>query len=373
VIFLTLPWRNLKRRPVRTALTIAGIAVAIANYVAMIALAKGIPYSIEHSFDETGADFVVSERNAYMIMSGSVPEGLGAKLSQTPGVADIAPVLFNVMSADDQANVVVVGWLNDSALWKTVTLLSGRLPRDGEQDGLVLGDTIATNLDKKIGDSVDLKYRPFKVIGIAKFNSILNENLAVVNLKTLQSLLGRADTVSLFEIILRRPIDLEAAQQVRSAIARMAPDFAVQDTGDLARNLTLLKLIVSAATAISFVAVLVAVLGVANTLIMAINERIGEIGILRAIGWSSERVVTAIGLEGLLISSIGGIVGIGLGVLTVRVVAGFQIAFGLLDPRITPALLGQALGLAILAGMVGSMFAARRAIRISPADAIRHV
>ena len=135
----------------------------------------------------------------------------------------------------------------------------------------------------------------------------------------------------------------------------------------------LLKLLVVAASAISFVAVAVALLGVANTLLMAINERIGEIGILRAVGWPSGRIVATILAEGVLISTVGGLIGIGLGIIDVHVVSNLPVARGLLDPHVTWTLLAQALGLALGVGAFGAILPAYRAIAISAAEAIRHI
>jgi putative ABC transport system permease protein len=116
-----------------------------------------------------------------------------------------------------------------------------------------------------------------------------------------------------------------------------------------------------------------ALLGVANTLLMSVNERISEIGILRAVGWCSSQILTTIVIEGVLLATIGGIVGVALGVLDIYIVASLPLSSGLLDPRVTTSLLMQAMVLAILVGAVGALLPARRAIKISPAEAMRRI
>jgi putative ABC transport system permease protein len=373
VNLFTLPWRNFVRRPVRSVLTVAGIAIAIANFVAIIGLARGIPYAVERSLDETGADFIVSARNAFMLLSGSIPESLGSKIDSVSDVANVAPVLFNIISADDQTNIPVVGWERDSYLWRKIKLTAGRLPGPSDDHAIVLGDRIAAGLNKKVGDSIELNYRPFKIVGIAQFESMFNQNIAVADLNTLQDLFGRRNSVTFFQVALKRPIDPDRIERAHAALAEIAGDYAVQDTGSLSRNLTLLKLIVVAASAISFVAVAVAMLGVANTLLMAVNERIGEIGILRAVGWQPSRIMATILAEGVVTSTIGGLIGIGFGIFDVHVVANLPMTLGLMEPRVTWTLLAQALALAVLVGAFGAILPARRAVVISAADAIRHV
>ncbi len=371
--WFTLSWRNFIKRPARSTLTVAGIAIAIANFVAIIGLARGIPYAVERSINESGADFIVSERNAFMLIGASIPESFGSKIGSVPDVAFVAPVLFNFISADDRTNIPIVGWGSDSFLWQTVKLISGTLPTSSDERTILLSEGIASALHKRVGDTIALNYRSFKVVGIAKFESVFNQNIAVARLPALQELFGRPNSVSFFEIKLKRPIDSERAERARAAIANIAADYSVQKTGALTQNLELLKLLVVAASAISFVAVAVALLGVANTLLMAINERIGEIGILRAVGWPSGRIVATILAEGVLISTVGGLIGIGLGIIDVHVVSNLPVARGLLDPHVTWTLLAQALGLALGVGAFGAILPAYRAIAISAAEAIRHI
>jgi putative ABC transport system permease protein len=370
----TLSWRNFINRPARSTLTVAGIAIAIGNFVAIIGLARGIPYAVERSINETGADFVVSERNAFMLIGASIPESLGSKIASVPDVAFVAPVLFNFISADDRINIPIVGWGKDSFLWEATKLISGRLPTSADKRAILLSDGIASILHKEVGDTVQLNYRIFTIVGIAKFESVFNQNIAVAQLATMQEVFGRPNSLSFFEVKLKRPIDAERAERARVAIAnKIAADYSVQKTGALTQNLALLNLLIVAASAISFVAVVVALLGVANTMLMAINERIGEIGILRAVGWTPTRIITTIMAEGFLISAIGGLIGIGLGIIDVHVVSRLPVAYGLLDPHVTWTLLAQALGLALMVGAVGAILPARHAIAVSPAEAIRHI
>lgn len=370
---LTMPWRNLVGRPVRSVLTVSGIAIAVANFVAMICLSQGIPQAVENSLNETGADLVIANRGGFTLMGGAIPQSLSTKVAQISDVAEATPVLFNIMTIDDQVHAPVAGWAADSYLWRTMDLASGRLPTASEQDAVVLGDVIAAELKKKVGDTIELGYKSFKIVGVAKFYSALNQNLVATNLKVLQGLLGRGDSVSFVQVVLRKPLDMHRVERARAAISEIAPGFAVQDAGNLSRNLKLLQLLMTAASSISLVAIAMAVLGVANTLLMSVNERINEIGILRAVGWNSRQILTTIMIEGVLLATVGGMFGVTLGVLDIYIVASLPLSSGLLDPRVTTSLLIQAVALAMLVGAAGALLPARRAIKISPAEAMRRI
>jgi putative ABC transport system permease protein len=125
------------------------------------------------------------------------------------------------------------------------------------------------------------------------------------------------------------------------------------------------------AATVSAIILVTAVLAIANTMVMAVNERTFELGILASVGWPPARIVALILIEGFAISVIGGFIGLGLGVLTMHVVSWTRLAAGLLEPYITPGLVIQALIVVLLAGPIGALYPAWRATRLNPADALR--
>ena len=101
--------------------------------------------------EEPGADFVVGERASFSLVGGSLPEALGAKLMEVPGVEQVSGVLFNVETVDSSGNVVVSGWPRDSFLWKSLDLAEGRIPAPDENRSIVLGQSIAGGAQKDRG------------------------------------------------------------------------------------------------------------------------------------------------------------------------------------------------------------------------------
>ncbi|HZP19045.1 MAG TPA: ABC transporter permease [Bauldia sp.] len=367
---LTLPIRNLLSQPVRTSLTTLGVAVAVAGFISLTGLTQGVEHSFSAGLGEPGVDIIVSARDSFNLFSGSIPQGVAAQLAKVEGVAAASPVLVNVTSADDNASIVVAGWPDGSPLWQGVTLLGGRIPQPGKWE-VVLGNVIADGLGKKVGDTISLVDQPYTVVGIGSFTTALNQNIALVPLPGLQELLGREDTVTLIEVQLARPLDPARDAAAKAELTRVAARYQVSDTDQFTSNIRFFRLIQAIGSTVSLVVLVMATIAIANTLLMSVNERTFEIGILSALGWPPPRILRLILAEGTVISVVGGVIGIGLGVLTMDLVSRAEVAAGLMESYITPGIVVEALIAVFVAGPVGALYPAWRAIRLVPAEALR--
>ncbi len=345
-------------RPLRSALTVIGIAIACAGSLSVTGLIQGAQDSLEKGMEEPGVDFVVGERASFSLVGGSIPESLGEKLKAVPGVADVSGVLFNVETVDSNANVVVSGWPRESFLWKSLDLAEGRIPSASENRSIVLGQSIAGALKKKVGDEIDIRFTKFRIVGIARFSSYLNQNIALVPLDVLQEFLSRRDSVTFFQIRLARPIDPERATQIRMNLTAAAGNYAVFDNGEFTSDIRLIGIIRAIAETIT-------------TLLMAVNERTYEIGVLAALGWSDFGILSLIVLEGLLMTAIGAVLGLGLGMGVMQIASQSSLAAGYLRPFITVALILRTVFLTIAIGTLGALYPAWRATRLDPAEALR--
>ncbi|MEX0853474.1 MAG: ABC transporter permease [Bauldia sp.] len=368
---LTLPLRNLWGRPIRTGLTTLGIAVAIAGFVALTGLTRGVEHSYSAGMEESGADLVVTQKNVFSLMSSSVPETLGPTLAAVAGVEAVSATLLSITTVDDAANIVIAAWPRRSFLWQTVELGEGRLPDDGENWEVVLGRTIAEALGKSVGDTVELQFQPYRIVGIAAFATVLNQNIAMVPLEGLQELIGRQGAVTLYQVRLARPVDATGIAAVKARLSEAAVDYEVSVTSEFASNIRLISLFQAIASTISLVVLAMASIGVANTLLMAVNERTYEIGILAALGWRPGRILRLILIEGLVMSLLGGAIGIGLGIAVMHLASRSHFAAGLMEPYLSASVVVEALISVLVAGPLGALYPAWRATRIVPAEALR--
>jgi putative ABC transport system permease protein len=370
---LTIPLRAVLRRPVRSVLTIFGIAISIAGFISLTGLTRGVQVSLRTGLSESGADLMISQPNAFTLSSSSLPAELGAVLRQNHDVDEVAGALFNVVTIDDTANVVSIGWSDGSFLWRSIQLKDGRLPAADEQHVVVLGESIADALKKRTGDIVELYFQAFRIVGIAHSTSVLNQNVVLMRLTELQSLLHRPDVVTFYQIKLKRPLTQETLRAARESLLRAAPDLSVYETEQIAGNLKLVRLVQAIASTISTVVLGMAMLAVANTLLMAVNERRYDIGILSAIGWSRTRIMFGTLLEGLILATSGAAAGVLLGMGAMILAARSPAAAGLLQAYTDPVILAEAALSALIVGACGALYPAWRATTLSPSKSLRQI
>src|ERR1700738_1743475 len=107
--------RNLRRRPVRTGLSILGIALAVGGALALIALSRSIQDSSREAINELGDDFVVTQKGAADIFGGFIPESTIERVAALPGVARVSGELFMFATRAGARSVLTVGWHHTSS------------------------------------------------------------------------------------------------------------------------------------------------------------------------------------------------------------------------------------------------------------------
>jgi len=359
--------RNIGRRPGRAGFTVLGVALAVASFMALTGLTRGLEEGAAASHDERGVDLVVTLRGMYF--HGSLPEPLAESIRAVRGVAGVATELAALVHFEN-ARIAAAGWRVDEFSFRDMKLLHGRLPRPGATE-VVLGDILAEARGARLGTKVRLNYRPFEVVGIASYNSGILRRSAFVHLPDFQALVSRPGQATLFQVRLEAPRDAAARERVQAEIGALRPDLFVSATGEVLRSSRLIELIDVTSLAISIVALAIGCLSVLNTMAMAVEERTREIGILAALGWRRRAILTLILWEGVLLAGAGGLLGIVLGW------AGHEALVALLSPGAgLPFRLMIEQGLraelvALVVGAIGAFVPAWRAARLAPAAALR--
>ena len=128
----------------------------------------------------------------------------------------------------------------------------------------------------------------------------------------------------------------------------------------------------SVAWGTSSIALLIGILGIANTMAMSVFERTREIGILRALGWKSWRVLLLIQVEATVLGLVGGIFGLGVGFSALRIMSKLPQTASIVSDSVTPLHLLEALGIAVLSGLIAGAIPAWRGAHLSPVEALRH-
>ena len=322
--------------------------------------------------EEIGDDVVVTQRGASDLFGGFMPQQIAERIALIPGVSRVSGELFLFAPSERSRHVLSVGWPENSYLWKGVPIRDGRIPEPGEKHVAVLGDNVADALGKSIGDNIELLGEKFRVIGIAKYASVINRGIVIVLLPDLQEATYRQRQISMIYVNFNRNLVATEIARIKNAIESLGRVSVSTATEVLQndRNFSILKAV---SLAVSIIALAMGMLNVLNTLLMATQERTREIGIVAAIGWTDAQIMTSIVIEGLLMCAIGCVFGILLSffaallfpaIPTIGNYISFRPSLGLILPTVLAA---------FVLCMIGSLYPAWRAIRLPPAVALRHV
>ena len=368
---ITLPFRNLRRHPLRSMLTAVGIGAALASLLTLVGFSRGLERNWVVSLEGKGTHILAFQKGSIDILSAALDESLAGRLRETEGVRSVMPGLGDLVELESGEMAFLSGWPLDSEIWKTMTITAGQRLTPGRADGIVLGETLALLLGKQPGDRMELNGRTFAVAAISKQPSALDDRSVMMSLAVMQQLIGREGKVSGFHIRIDRPLDSARLADVKSRLSAAHPGLAFAETGEIASNAHVTRLIRAISWSSSAIALVMAFVIVLNTLLMSVFERTREIGLLSAIGWPAGRVIVTIVLEGLLIAAAGSALGVGLGLLGLRWIIVHPQMGGLIQPDVTLKLILQAVGLALAIGSLAGVYPAWRATRLRPVALLR--
>jgi len=366
-------FKNLLRRKTRTLLTLAGVALAVAAIVAMGALAEGLLIGYQALGTGSGADLLVADADAVDIVFSAVDEEVGVALAGLPGVREVDRMVYTFSSTEGVPYFIVFGYDPDGFAIRHFRIVEGeglsdRAARHGGRS-LILGRTAAEDLDRGVGDTLQLYEITFRIVGIYETGTPFEDGAAVVTVEDAQRLSGHPRQVNAFLLKLR---DADDTERVRRRIEQRFPDLTVSLSSDFAQEQETLAYTRAFSWSVSFLAVLIGSVGVMNTMLMSVFERTREFGTLRAIGWSRRRVLGLVLAESLTLNGLGGAIGAGLGVMAVLAVSHVPAVSGFLPDTFPPILFAQALGVALLVGLISGAYPAWWASRLPPAEAMRY-
>lgn len=367
---------NLTHRPWRTGLTLLGVVLAIAAYVALLGLVKGIEGTLVESFSSRGTDVVLTEAGAADVLSSVVPEGLVDEVAQVEGVAAAAPELGRMTTVGENTTSFIIGWPADAFGMRAMEIVEGRFPLPDDRTetvagGITLGTRLAERLDVGVGDLVEVFATDFVVTGLYTSEGVMAMNGALTLIEDMQAQTYRDGQST--SIVVQLSDDLSPVER-DAAIARLSerfPDLSVDPTETLVQEYSNLRIATILAWVVSTVAVASAALAVLNTMAMAVNERRGEIAILGAVGWPRGRIVRLLMLEGAWLTIAGSALGILVGIAVAWIVAWSPQVEGFVEPVIDGTLLIRAVAIGLGIGLIGAYVPAIRAASEDPASILR--
>jgi putative ABC transport system permease protein len=374
---LTITFNNIWHRKIRSLLTILGVGISIAAFVAIIGLTDGLRESFISNFKSRGTDLVVLEKGVLDILSSKVDFSYKDKLKAMPEIEQVAPILLDLFSFKFKQFIVIYGWELDSYLFKELKV-QGSFPKNNQE--VVLGALAAKRLNKKTGEQVNIKGVQFTVAGIFQSKSIIEDGAVIMALESLQKLKDVREKVCLFNIKVKIPLGGKSGydqidnsiDRAEISIARNFPELEVKNIQNFISNNTPMYMIFNFTWALSIVAFIIVILGIVNTMAASVLERTQEIGILLAIGWRNLSVVGMVLCEAMLLGLAGGIVGLGFGYLMMNVFVLTPQLSGLMAMTYDPVLVLKVIVISLALGLVSGIYPALKAISIEPMKVLRY-
>jgi putative ABC transport system permease protein len=369
--FGTMAIYNLGRRRLRSALTALGIAVAVAGFVAMMSLARGLERAWINHLEARGTHLFVMQKGAIEVLTTSIDAEAGDAFRRVEGVEAVAGELIDVMTLEDEETTMAAGWPVGCFLWESLHLQQGRLPTAGEADAVLMGQSAAGVLQKKPGDTVRIRDRDFTVVGVFRMGGVMGDNSVVLPLATMQEMMQRQGKVTIFNLRVVGPADAAQIAAVQARLQAAFPHFAFTESNAATENDMVLRFFRAIAWSVSTMALVISLVVMLNTLMMSVLERTREIGVLSAVGWSSGRIVGLFVTEGLILALVGGVAGLALGIGGLNWVTHLPRVRGFIEVKATPGFLLEVGIVVLVLGVAGSLYPAWRAARLDAVDALR--
>jgi len=358
--------KNLIRRPMRTLLTLLGIAIGVASVVSLGAMAEGMVVNYGTAIGLSN-DVLVIQADALDPLFSALDDTFEARIQAIPGVENVDPGVYAWIATDEMPFFLVYGYPAGSPSMAHYRIVEGKPVTGAKQ--IVLGRRAAESLKKGVDATVRLYGIPYRVVGIYETGQGMEESGGVVTVADAQDIAGKPRKVSLYQVGLRRGADIDQAVH---RIESLDKTLSVNKASEYDASKQWAGMMTAFAWGIAAIAIVIGGLGMMNAMVMSVMERTREIGTLRALGWTQGQVTRLIMGEALVLSVLGGLVGIGLGIGLTELAASAPGIGAFLEGVYTPGIFVQGMATAILLGAIGGAYPARRAASLLPVEALRY-
>jgi len=394
---LLLALRSIRRNLMRSFLTILGIVIGVAAVITMVTLGNGATQSVSDQISSMGSNLLIvlpGQRFGPGAEAGAPFKSadIEAIRNQITSARLVAPIVSKSATAVYQANnwsTAVTGTTNDYFEAGNWEIAAGRTFTEAEEKSgkavCVVGETVRDKLfgrQNPVGSEIRIKQFACEVIGLlkAKGQSSMGsdqDDSVVMPLRTVQRRLSGNQDINRLTISVKEGASIDAAKAQLTLLLRERrniaenedDDFRVMDTRQIAETLTsTTKILTMLLGAVAAVSLLVGGIGIMNIMLVSVTERTREIGIRLAIGALEREVLLQFLIEAVVLSSLGGLIGIAIATAASIFLAGLMDVPYLFDPSIN--LLSFFFSAAI--GVIFGFFPARRAAHLNPIEALRH-
>ena len=393
------------RNKTRSLLTCIGIIVGIAAVIAVLAIGKGASVMMVKEISSMGNNLVMIWPDRHR--QGAVKTGMGSGQTMTADdaeaikeelghlVATVSPsvnVNSQLIRENKNWNCRVTGVSFDFPEIRNWNIGEGRFFEENEQRlcsrVCVIGTTVKSNLyeegDRIIGTVIRIGSMPFKVVGILESKGATGwgqdqDDTVLVPYTTAQRVLSRSKfrSIGMMNLSLRSMDDLEEAKREITGLLRQRhhladyqdDDFETRDTTEIMNTIgSVSGLMTVLLTAVAAISLLVGGIGIMNIMLVSVTERIKEIGLRMSIGATPANILMQFILEAIVLSTVGGAIGVAVGVAGAKLIGEIQHWPILIEWT-------SAVGAFLFSSLVGMFFGfypAYRASKLNPIDCLRY-
>lgn len=383
----------------RSGLTTLGIIIGIAAVVANVSLGESFNLFFEEEINALGSNFIIvfsQEPNLFYTDELEI-------IDKTPGVMGVSPIkqqLGEVTYLSQTKNINVVGVSEDYEDTANIIMEEGSFITDQDKFSAVIGSDVAyEKFDRNISSrsSIDITFRleggetvtqTFKVKGIIESPETsfaeggIDRDVSIfVPVSTINEMLEEEDFGAFFIMSGSLENVDEVSDEVDKRLARNfgvssrdlddedAKPYTIFNQADVLEQVNQLSDSLAAfLVAVALISLLVGSIGIMNIMLVTVTERTREIGIMKALGYSSTDVLLLFIVEAMILSLLGGIMGLGVGLAGAYAVTNF-LNLPFLYPHY---ILEIGLGVALIVGVAAGAYPANKAAKMNPVDALRY-
>ena len=393
------------RNKTRSLLTCIGIIVGIAAVIAVLAIGKGASMMMVKEISSMGNNLVMVWPD--WNRRGTVRTGAGAGQTMTAGDAEaiereLAHIVKSVSPAVNVNSQLVRQNRNWNARVSGVScempeirnwqIAEGRCFEETEQLNnarvCVIGTTVRGRLfdedEEVVGKTIRIGAMPFKVIGVLATKGANGwgqdqDDTVMAPYTTVSRILQRSkfQSINMMNVSLHSMDDVEEAKREITSLLRQRhklagyqdDDFMLRDTREIMSTIgSVTNLMTVLLTAVAAISLLVGGIGIMNIMLVSVTERIKEIGLRMAIGATPANILCQFILEAVLLSTVGGIIGVGLGIAAAKAIG--QIQNWPIIIEVSSALCSFLFSAFV--GMFFGFYPAYRASKLNPIDCLRY-
>ena len=392
--------RSLAANKLRSVLAMLGIIIGVWSVISALALAEGAQCTITTRLSSLGTNVVMISPGQWGkngVFTGSrenlkVDDALA--LLANPEVSRVAPVVRGAVQAryfSQNRHTTLVGTSPSYLAIRDFKVVRGRSITDADSDGLnrvaLIGPAVAKNLFGDdfawgLGQSIEVNGVSYRVAGILQskgdqgwfnpddqiivpYTTAMKQVLGITYLHEVD--LSAKDESKLGEVQKRATLRLRKRHRLRDDARN---DFTINNMADILSAAAIITRVLQVLLGgIAAISLFVGGIGVMNIMLVTVAERTREIGIRKAIGAKRRDILRQFLIESVVMSALGGVVGVIAGLLTSKIITAVQSNFALI---VTPGSVVLAIGFSAGVGVFFGYYPALRAARLDPIEALRY-